>query len=108
MNRNKMLCCPFHDDKTPSMQVYPKTDDLYCFSSNCEHGGKKIDVIDFIMHYEKITKAEAINKAKAMVSLTPPPSSTNQTKPPKMKTGLTLFLRCWGYIISQEKYPAIL
>jgi len=21
-NKNKMVCCPFHDDKNPSMQVY--------------------------------------------------------------------------------------
>jgi DNA primase len=24
-NRNKMVCCPFHDDKNPSMQVYAET-----------------------------------------------------------------------------------
>ncbi|MFM8913632.1 MAG: CHC2 zinc finger domain-containing protein, partial [Flammeovirgaceae bacterium] len=27
------LNCPFHEDKTPSMQVYYKTQTCYCFSS---------------------------------------------------------------------------
>ena len=66
-NKNKMLCCPFHADKTPSMQVYPETKTVFCFSSNCELNGKAIDVIDFIFHKEKCTKHEAINKAKGLL-----------------------------------------
>ncbi len=54
------LNCPFHDDKTPSLQVYYKTHTAYCFSSNCSTHGKSLDVIDFIMRYEKITKHQAI------------------------------------------------
>ena len=54
------LNCPFHDDKTPSMQVYHKTGTVCCFSSNCQTHGKSLDVIDFIMRYEKITKHQAI------------------------------------------------
>jgi DNA primase catalytic core len=56
------LRCPFHDDKTPSMQVYPKTGTWTCFSSNCEAGSG--DQVDFIMRMEGITKHEAIMKAK--------------------------------------------
>ena len=29
MNRAGMACCPFHDDKTPSLKVYD--DHFYCF-----------------------------------------------------------------------------
>lgn len=25
MDRNSRLCCPFHADRTPSLQVYPQT-----------------------------------------------------------------------------------
>ena len=57
------LKCPFHDDKTPSMQVYYKTHTAYCFSANCKTHGKSLDVIDFIMNKEEITKHEAIKKA---------------------------------------------
>ena len=40
-DKNWRLCCPFHDDKTPSMQVYPNTQTAYCFSSNCKTHGKR-------------------------------------------------------------------
>jgi len=58
------LRCPFHDDKTPSMQVYPKTNTWTCFSSNCTAGSG--DQVDFIMRMEKISKHEAIMKAKVL------------------------------------------
>src|SRR5690348_4722377 len=65
-DKNNMLCCPFHNDKTPSMQVYIETNTVYCFSSNCKLHGKGIDVIDFILHHESISKHEAIMKAKEL------------------------------------------
>ncbi len=67
-DRNKRINCPFHDDKTPSMQVYPETNTVFCFSSNCKLNGKAIDQIDFIMHKESCTKHEAIQKAKSMLN----------------------------------------
>ena len=62
-DKNLRLHCPFHEDKTPSLQVYYKTHTAYCFSSNCKTHGKSMDVIDFILHKESCNKAEAINKA---------------------------------------------
>ena len=71
-DKQSRLNCPFHEDKTPSFQVYYKTQTAYCFSSNCKTHGKSIDVIDFILHKENCTKHEAINKAKEIISpLTP-------------------------------------
>jgi DNA primase len=61
------LKCPFHDDKTPSMQIYYKTHTAYCFSSNCKTHGKSLDVIDFILYKENLTKHEAIKKAVAIL-----------------------------------------
>ncbi|MBS9463278.1 toprim domain-containing protein [Flagellimonas sp. 389] len=69
VNKNKMVNCPFHDDKNPSMQVYPETNTVHCFSGNCEQTGKAIDQIDFIMHHEKCTKHEAITKAKKLIGV---------------------------------------
>lgn len=66
-DRNKMLCCPFHDDKAPSMQVYAETNTVFCFSSNCKLHGKAIDVIDFVLYQEGITKHEAILKAQELL-----------------------------------------
>jgi DNA primase len=64
-DRNNRLKCPFHDDKTPSFQVYPKTNTWTCFSSNCSAGSG--DHVDFIMKKESITKHKAILKAKEMI-----------------------------------------
>lgn len=66
-DKNLRLHCPFHDDKTPSLQVYYKTHTCYCFSSNCRTHGKSIDVIDFILYKENCTKHEAILKAVEVI-----------------------------------------
>lgn len=66
-DKNLRLNCPFHEDKTPSLQIYYKTHTCFCFSSNCKTHGKAMDVIDFIMHKENCTKHEAIMKAKEMI-----------------------------------------
>jgi len=70
-DKNKRINCPFHNDKTPSMQVYPETNTVFCFSSNCKLNGKAIDQVDFILHKENCTKHEAINKAKALLGIYP-------------------------------------
>lgn len=67
-DKNARMCCPFHDDKTPSMQVYEKTNTVYCFSGNCKTHGHSLDVIDFIMHQENITKHEALKKATVLIN----------------------------------------
>jgi len=64
-DKNQMLHCPFHNDKTPSLQIYPNTNTFCCFSSNCKAGTG--DVIEFIRLMEKITKHEAILKAKSLL-----------------------------------------
>jgi DNA primase len=64
-NQNNMLCCPFHNDKTPSLQIYPQTNTYCCFSSNCKAGTG--DVIEFIRLMEKSDKRAAILKAKSLL-----------------------------------------
>ena len=71
-DKTNKICCPFHEDKTPSMQVYYKTQTCYCFSSNCKTHGKSMDVIDFILHKENTTKHEAIKKAQEILGNTEP------------------------------------
>ena len=87
-DRNKRICCPFHDDKTPSMQVYPETNTVYCFSSNCKLHGKAIDQIDFIMHKENCTKHEAILKAKSLLNYS---SNSRQMNEPQEQSLTELF-----------------
>jgi DNA primase catalytic core len=77
-DKQDRLHCPFHPDKTPSLQVYPKTGTFCCFSSNCSAGTG--DVIQFIQLMEKCSKHEALVKATALcggglIPLTTPTSA---------------------------------
>lgn len=85
-DKNNRLLCPFHNDKTPSLQIYPKTNTYCCFSSNCNAGSG--DVIEFIQLMENLsasggncTKHEAIVKAKNLIngntSIIPSSTETN-------------------------------
>jgi DNA primase/energy-coupling factor transporter ATP-binding protein EcfA2 len=67
-DKHLRLHCPFHDDKTPSLQVYYKTHTAYCFSSNCKTHGKSLDVIDFVLYKENCSKHEAIEKCKELLN----------------------------------------
>ena len=68
-DKNNRLNCPFHEDKTPSMQVYFETNTVYCFSANCKTHGRSLDVIDFIMYKENLNKHDAILKAQELLGL---------------------------------------
>jgi len=60
--------CPFHDDKTPSMQVSPQKQIYKCFS--CGAGG---DAFSFVMNYHKMEFVESLKylAQKAGIELTP-------------------------------------
>ena len=87
-NKNNMLCCPFHEDETPSMQIYPKTNSWCCFSGNCK--AETGDVIQFIELMENGGKPasregrhEAIVKAKEMLGYIPKSNQEIITTKPK-------------------------
>jgi DNA primase catalytic core len=65
-DKNNRLLCPFHPDKTPSLQIYPATNTFCCFSSNCTAGTG--DAIQFIELYEKCSKHEALTKAASLIN----------------------------------------
>jgi DNA polymerase len=48
------ILCPFHDDHTPSLVIYP--DHFHCYVSNCGAHG---DAIDWLMLVEGMTRAQA-------------------------------------------------
>ena len=65
VNRNNLVRCPFHDDKTPSLQIYPKTNSYCCFSTKCNAGaGDQLQLLEKLLGK---TKAEAINLGKELV-----------------------------------------
>jgi DNA primase len=63
-DKNNRLLCPFHPDKTPSLQIYPATNTYCCFSSNCNAGTG--DAIQFIGLMEA-SSGSACNKHEALV-----------------------------------------
>ena len=65
-DKNNMNRYPFHNDKTPSMKIYPETGTWTCFSSNCKAGSG--DVIEFIQKKENLNKHQAILKAKSLLN----------------------------------------
>ena len=67
--KKNSCCCPFHEDKTPSMQIFPDSNSVRCYSGNCEYSNKVIDVIDFIMYKENLSKHEALKKASSLVGI---------------------------------------
>lgn len=66
-DKNGMLKCPFHNDKTPSMLIYPKSNTYCCFSSNCTAGTG--DQIQFIELKEKQGKHQALMIAKSILGI---------------------------------------
>lgn len=60
-----MLKCPFHEEKEPSLKIYPQTNTFNCFG--CKVNG---DTIEFIQLKEKCSKHAAILKAKELLAVT--------------------------------------
>lgn len=75
-DRHHKICCPFHQEKTPSLVIYPKTNTWYCFGC-----GATGDSIQFIEMYEKCTKHEALLKAQDFIGM--PPVQNPRPKPEK-------------------------
>ena len=68
-NRSNLICCPFHNDKHPSMKVEKR---FFCFGC-----GAQGDAIDFVSNYFGIGLKEAAEKLLGDfgITLMPEPSS---------------------------------
>jgi DNA primase len=53
-DKHDMLVCPFHEDKSPSVKIYTKTNTFHCFGCSATADG-----IQFIELFEKLSKHEA-------------------------------------------------
>ena len=74
VRRNGMTCCPFHDDKSPSMKVDNR---FHCFG--CQADG---DVIDFTAQLYGLSSLDAAIKIASDFGL----SYDNQRSPPQRKS----------------------
>ncbi len=59
--------CPFHDDKTPSLVVSPKTNLWHCLGA-CQAGGS---VIDWVMRFEGVSFRRAVEMLRAEIGAAP-------------------------------------
>jgi len=71
-DKNDFIRCPLHDDHTPSLKIYTKTNTFHCFGC-----GATGDQIQFIELFEKLSKHQAIEKAKTLAD----PLHSINTKP---------------------------
>ena len=57
-DRKGFMCCPFHNEKTPSMRIYNK--DFHCFGCQ-EHG----DIVSFVQKLFDLSFSDALRKIDA-------------------------------------------
>ncbi len=76
VNRGDMICCPFHDDRHPSMKL--NRDYFYCFGC-----GVTGDVIDFVARLFGLSSYEAAKKLAYDFGIDPdkPPAAMALKKP---------------------------
>lgn len=80
-NRQHKICCPFHSEKTPSLQIDEKKNMFYCFG--CQTGG---DSIKFIEKLYDLTPYRAAQKINQDMSLgLKAPTSQNAAPAPEPK-----------------------
>src|SRR5437588_6057560 len=75
-------CCPFHDDKTPSLVISPSKNIWHCLGA-CRKGGSPID---WVMKAEGVSFRHAVEllhadyQGSAPASNEPPPKHTRTRK----------------------------
>ena len=75
VDRNGMACCPFHNDRHPSLKL--NEDYFFCFGC-----GAKGDVIDLVARLFDLSSYEAAQKLAADFGLDPkPPTAVAMVKP---------------------------
>ena len=76
INRSGMICCPFHDDRHPSLKL--NEDYFYCFG--CGAAG---DVVDFTARLFDMSAYEAAQRLAVDFGLDRPPSVVAQVRKPR-------------------------
>jgi DNA primase catalytic core len=86
--KNSMLLCPFHQDKTASMQVHLEKNFYKCHAC-----GATGDVIQFVQDYEKLTKHQALKKCTSMITPLQEPKLQQAAEPQKTTPERAAFLQ---------------
>lgn len=65
--KNLLGLCPFHNEKTPSFNIYPESNSFYCFG--CNKGG---GVFQFVMGVENLAFPDAVRWLAQRAGMTVP------------------------------------
>lgn len=76
VNKQGKAHCPFHDDKTPSLQFSKEKNIATCFSSRCSAG--TMDIIGLTEKYMKVNTHEAIMQLKEWAGAVAPPGNNGK------------------------------
>ncbi len=77
---NYMACCPFHKEKSPSFSVSPAKQFYHCFGCGA-HGS----AIGFVMQYQNLGFAEAVQQLADRIGLTVPRTKGSLNEPPEAR-----------------------
>ena len=77
---NRMACCPFHQEKSPSFSVNVQAGFYCCFGSGC---GAKGDLFRFIMDHENVSFMDAMQIAGRNAGVPFPAPDGKATRPGK-------------------------
>ncbi|MBC8951174.1 DNA primase catalytic core [Xenorhabdus ehlersii] len=64
--KDRLVLCPFHQEKTPSMVITPSKNLYHCFG--CDAGGS---VLDWVMKTENLSLRHACERLRAMLGRNP-------------------------------------
>lgn len=65
--KHNKVCCPFHQEKTPSFVIYEDDGRYHCFGC-----GAKGDIINFVQEYEKLDWRDAVAKLAGIAGMEMP------------------------------------
>ena len=72
--KNLVGLCPFHNERTPSFNLYPESNSFYCFG--CNKGGS---VFDFVMGVENLAFPDAVRWLAQRAGMTVPEDSVDDS-----------------------------
>ena len=77
---NYMACCPFHKEKSPRFSVSPAKQFYHCFGCGA-HGS----AIGFVMQYQNLGFAEAVQQLADRIGLAVPRTKGSLNEPPEAR-----------------------
>jgi len=94
----KLNKCPFHNDKTPSMKIYPDTNSFYCFG--CRVGG---DVLKYWMLSRGMGYKEAIKSILDIFHIDTPRDASSPIPLLEIPPGVTNPYVIWEMVEAQRR-----